>query len=212
LSCAFANNERDHAGSGAVMIGHLDGVLAEKRPPWLTIDVAGVGYELEAPMSTFYTLPALGERVRLVTHLVVREDAQLLYGFQTQSERALFRDLLKVSGIGARIALGILSSSTVEGFYACVRHKDLASLTKVPGIGRKTAERLLVEMADRLPDSVPAPINGTAASAGAENEAQHALVALGYKPAEVMRMLKSIDVHTMRTEDIIREALRRAHG
>jgi len=194
------------------MIGHLAGVLAEKRPPWLTIDVSGVGYELEAPMSTFYTLPAIGERVRLVTHLVVREDAQLLYGFQAEGERALFRALLKVTGIGARIALGILSSSTVEGFYDCVRHKDLASLTKVPGIGRKTAERLLVEMADRLPDSLPAPINGAASSGGAENEAQHALVALGYKPAEVTRMLSSIDVRSMRTEDIIREALRRAHG
>jgi len=194
------------------MIGHLAGVVAEKRPPWLTIDVSGVGYELEAPMSTFYTLPAIGERVRLVTHLVVREDAQLLYGFQTEGERTLFRALLKVTGIGARIALGILSSSTVEGFYDCVRHKDLASLTKVPGIGRKTAERLLVEMADRLPDSLPVPINGAASSGGAENEAQHALVALGYKPAEVTRMLSAIDVRSMRTEDIIREALRRAHG
>jgi len=195
------------------MIGHLTGVLAEKRPPWLTIDVSGVGYELEAPMSTFYTLPAIGERVRLVTHLLVREDAQLLYGFQTEGERTLFRALLKISGIGARIALGILSSSTVEGFYTCVRHKDLASLTKVPGIGRKTAERLLVEMADRLPDVSPTPINGAVPSGGgAENEAQHALVALGYKPAEVTRMLSSIDVRSMRTEDIIREALRRAHG
>lgn len=194
------------------MIGRLEGALAEKRPPWLTIDVAGVGYELEAPMSTFYTLPAIGERVRLVTHMVVREDAQLLYGFRTESERALFRDLLKVSGIGARIALSVLSSSTVEGFYDCVRNKDLASLTKVPGIGRKTAERLLVEMADRLPDAVAAPPGATVSGTGAEGEAQHALVALGYKPAEVMRMLKSIDVQSLRTEDIIREALRRAHG
>ncbi len=194
------------------MIGRLEGALAEKRPPWLTIDVAGVGYELEAPMSTFYALPAIGERVRLVTHMVVREDAQLLYGFRTESERALFRDLLKVSGIGARIALSVLSSSTVEGFYDCVRNKDLASLTKVPGIGRKTAERLLVEMADRLPDAVAAAPGATASGTGAESEAQHALVALGYKPAEVMRMLKSIDVQSLRTEDIIREALRRAHG
>jgi Holliday junction DNA helicase RuvA len=194
------------------MIGHLEGTIAEKRPPWLTLDVSGVGYELEAPMSTFYTLPAVGDRVRLVTHLVVREDAQLLYGFTSNEERALFRALLKVSGIGARIALGVLSSSTVDGFYDCVRHKDLVSLTKVPGVGRKTAERLLVEMADRLPDASGVPINGAGAGSDAESEAQHALVALGYKPAEVMRMLKSLDVATMRTEDIIREALRRTHG
>lgn len=194
------------------MIGRLEGTLAEKRPPWLMIDVAGVGYELEAPMSTFYALPAVGERVRLVTHLVVREDAQLLYGFKTEDERALFRALLKVSGIGARIALGVLSSSTVEGFYDCVRHKDLASLTKVPGVGRKTAERLLVEMGDRLPDAQTSPVNGAVSGNGAESEAQHALVALGYRPAEILRMLKSLDVNAMRTEDIIREALRRAHG
>jgi Holliday junction DNA helicase RuvA len=193
------------------MIGHLDGLLVAKRPPWLTLDVGGVGYELEAPMSTFYSLPSVGERVRLVTHLLVREDAQLLYGFKSEQERELFRSLLKVSGIGARIALGVLSSSTVEGFYDCVRHKDLASLTKVPGVGRKTAERLLVEMGDRLPDAAAQAANG-GAPAGAESEAQHALVALGYKPAEVLRMLREVDVATMRTEDIIKEALRRAHG
>ena len=194
------------------MIGALEGKLTEKRPPWLMLDVGGVGYEVEAPMSTFYALPAVGERVRLVTHLVVREDAQLLYGFMSEDERALFRSLLKVSGIGARIALGVLSSSTVDGFYDCVRHKDLASLTRVPGIGRKTAERLLVEMGDRLPD-VAGVINADgAAGGGAESEAQHALVALGYRPAEVLRMLKAVDVQTLRTEDIIREALRRAHG
>jgi len=194
------------------MIGRLEGTLAEKRPPWLMVDVAGVGYELEAPMSTFYALPGIGERVRLVTHLVVREDAQLLYGFKTDAERTLFRALLKVSGIGARIALGVLSSSTVEGFYDCVRHKDLASLTRVPGVGRKTAERLLVEMGDRLPDAQAAQVNGSPSVSGAHSEAQHALIALGYKPAEVLRMLKSLDVSAMRTEDIIREALRRAHG
>lgn len=193
------------------MIGHLDGTLGIKRPPWLTIDVGGVGYELEAPMSTFYALPAVGERVRLVTHLLVREDAQLLYGFKTDAERELFRGLLKVSGIGARIALGVLSSSTVDGFYDCVRHKDLASLTKVPGVGKKTAERLLVEMGDRLPDEAQSSMNG-AEPDRAESEAQHALIALGYKPAEVLRMLKAVDVSAMRTEEIIREALRRTHG
>lgn len=194
------------------MIGHLQGRLVEKRPPWLTIDVAGVGYELEAPMSTFYKLPAVGEEIRLITHLLVREDAQLLYGFNSDDERDLFRRLLKVSGIGARIALGVLSSSTVDGFYDCIRHKDLVSLTKVPGVGRKTAERLLLEMADRLPgESDSSAVNGSVAL-GAENEARHALVALGYKPAEVLRMLKLVDVDSMRTEEIIREALRQAHG
>lgn len=193
------------------MIGHLQGKLVAKRPPWLTVDVGGVGYELEAPMSTFYSLPGVGESVRLVTHLLVREDAQLLYGFNTDEERDLFRRLLKVSGIGARIALGVLSSSTVDGFYDCIRHKDLASLTRVPGVGRKTAERLLVEMADRLPEATAAAGNG-AATVGAESEAQHALVALGYKPTEVVRMLKALDVSSMRTEEIIREALRQAHG
>ncbi len=194
------------------MIGHLEGTLVSKRPPWLTIDVGGVGYELEAPMSTFYKLPGTGERVRLVTHLHVREDAQLLYGFKTEEERELFRLLLKISGIGARIALGVLSSSTVDGFYDCVRHKDLASLTKVPGIGKKTAERLLVEMGDKLPEGTQVSTNGAAIADGSESEAQHALIALGYKPAEVLRMLKSLDVSTMRTEDIIREALRQTHG
>jgi Holliday junction DNA helicase RuvA len=194
------------------MIGHLEGTLVSKRPPWLTIDVGGVGYELEAPMSTFYALPGIGERVRLVTHLHVREDAQLLYGFKTDEERELFRLLLKISGIGARIALGVLSSSTVDGFYDCVRHKDLASLTRVPGIGKKTAERLLVEMGDKLPEGAQASANGAAVAEGSESEAQHALIALGYKPAEVLRMLKSLDVSTMRTEEIIREALRHTHG
>ena len=194
------------------MIGHIEGTLFSKRPPWLTIDVGGVGYELQAPMSTFYALPGIGERVRLVTHLHVREDAQLLYGFKTDDERELFRLLLKISGIGARIALGVLSSSTVDGFYDCVRHKDLASLTKVPGIGKKTAERLLVEMGDRLPEQTQPSVNGAAVAAGSETEAQHALIALGYKPAEVLRMLKSIDVSTLHTEEIIREALRQTHG
>ena len=194
------------------MIGHIEGTLFSKRPPWLTIDVGGVGYELEAPMSTFYALPGIGERVRLVTHLHVREDAQLLYGFKTDDERELFRLLLKISGIGARIALGVLSSSTVDGFYDCVRHKDLASLTKVPGIGKKTAERLLVEMGDRLPEQTQPSTNGAAVAAGSETEAQHALIALGYRPAEVLRMLKSIDVSTLHTEEIIREALRQTHG
>jgi holliday junction DNA helicase RuvA len=194
------------------MIGYLKGTLVKKRPPWLTLDVGGVGYDLEAPMSTFYSLPDIGAPLTLVTHLAVREDAHLLYAFATESERSLFRNLLKVSNIGPRIALAILSSLTVEGFYDCVRAKDLVTLTRVPGVGRKTAERLLVEMADRLPE----PVAAAAARAGnpptAEVEAQGALIALGYKPTEVAKMLKPLDVATMTTEALIREALRRVHA
>lgn len=194
------------------MIGYLKGTLMKKRPPWLTLDVGGVGYDLEAPMSTFYSLPEVGTALTLVTHLAVREDAQLLYAFSTEDERALFRALLKVSGIGARIALGILSSLTVEGFYDCVQAKDLATLTKVPGIGKKTAERLLVEMADRLPEPTIGAGRAPGAALTAEVEAQGALIALGYKPAEVAKMLKPFDVAKMTTEALIREALRRVHA
>ena len=191
------------------MIGFLKGTLASKRPPELTVDVAGVGYELQAPMSTFYSLPDLGKAVTLVTHLVVREDAHVLYGFASDSERALFRSLLRVTGIGARSALSILSGITVEAFRQCVLNKDLITLTKIPGIGRKTAERLLVEMADRLPAEGVETIGG---SSGEANEAYGALIALGYKPTEVTRMLKSVDVASLGTEDIIREVLKQVHG
>ncbi len=193
------------------MIGFLRGTLAAKRPPWLTLDVAGVGYELEAPMSTFYQLPDVGSPATLVTHLLVRDDAHVLYGFSSEPERELFRSLLKVSGIGARIALGVLSGISVEGFWRCVRDRDVASLTRVPGVGRKTAERLLVEMADRMPEGLDA---GTAAAGGAmgsEGEAHGALLALGYKPAEAARMLQDLDASQLSTEDLIREALRRVH-
>jgi Holliday junction DNA helicase RuvA len=194
------------------MIGYLKGTLIKKRPPWLTLDVGGVGYDLEAPMSTFYSLPDVGAPLTLVTHLAVREDAQLLYAFSTEAERSLFRGLLKVSGIGARTALGILSSLTVEGFYDCVRAKDLVTLTKVPGIGKKTAERILIEMADRLPEPVIAAGKVMSGPATAEVEAQGALIALGYKPAEVVKMLKPLDAAKMTTEALIREALRRVHA
>ena len=132
------------------MIGFLRGTLASNNPPELTLDVGGVGYELEAPMSTFYQLPDIGEPITILTHFLVRDDAQLLYGFSTESERALFRNLLKVSGVGGRVALGILSGISVEGFRRCVLDRDLVTLTRIPGIGRKTAERLMVEMKDRL--------------------------------------------------------------
>jgi Holliday junction DNA helicase RuvA len=193
------------------MIGYLKGTLVNKRPPWLILDVGGVGYELEAPMSTFYGLPEVGSGLTLVTHLLVREDAHVLYAFSSEAERELFRNLLKVSGIGARIALGVLSGMTVDGFYQCVRDKDLVSLTRVPGIGRKTAERLLVEMADRLPQQSASSINHVASGGSAEAEAQGALLALGYKGSEVVKMLKSLDTAAMSTEELIREALRRAH-
>jgi len=192
------------------MIGFLRGTLIVKRPPLLTLDVNGVGYELEAPMSTFYRLPDTGQTLSLVTHLVVREDSHSLYGFFTEAERALFRNLLKVSNVGPRIALGVLSGMSVDGFYQCVRDKDLVSLTKIPGVGRKTAERLLLEMADRLPEALGDAVALPARSA-AEGEASGALLALGYKPGEVVKMLKDLDGVQLSTEEMIREALKRVH-
>lgn len=193
------------------MIGSLSGVLAHKAPPQLLIDVGGVGYELEAPMSTFYVLPASGERVRLLTHLVVREDAHVLFGFATAAERELFRSLLKVSGVGPRIALGILSGMNAEAFARSVHEQDAAALTRIPGVGRKTAERLIVEMKDRLAAPAGAGIAVPGAPAGgAESEAFGALLALGYKPAEATRMLKSAGEGT--TEELIRRALQAVAG
>jgi len=194
------------------MIGSLTGTLASKQPPWLMLDVGGVGYELEAPMSTFYELPEVGSQLTLVTHLVVREDAQLLYGFLSEPERVLFRALLKVSGIGARIALAVLSSMSVRGFNQCVRNRDLASLVRVPGVGKKTAERLLVEMADRLPDDFAIETGSRSSMAQPSSEAETALLALGYRPAEVTRMLGSVETAGLSTEALIREALRQVHA
>ena len=165
------------------MIGSLTGVIADKSPPRLLIEVGGVGYDVEAPMSTFYTLPPRGERVRLLIHQVVREDALLLYGFATEAERALFRNLLKVSGVGPRIALAILSGVSIEVFAQLVQGQDVASLTRIPGVGRKTAERLLVEMRDRLQEPVTPALPGEIAAGGAQAEGLRALLALGYKPA-----------------------------
>ena len=150
VALCHAHGRRLRSLLRAAMIGFLRGRLIAKHPPALTIDVNGVGYELEAPMSTFYDLPAAGQEVQLFTHLVVREDAQVLYGFATDAERRLFRTLLKVSGVGPKIALGILSGISVEGFARCVEAQDAASLQRIPGVGRKTAERLLIEMRDRL--------------------------------------------------------------
>lgn len=193
------------------MIGFVRGKLVVKAPPHLTVDVGGVGYDIEAPMSTFYTLPALGSEVRLLTHLVVREDAHILYGFGTQDERALFRNLLKVSQIGPKIALAILSGVSVEGFTTLVKLQDTAALTKIPGVGRKTAERVLMEMRDRLDALSIVNVGAVPVSASStEGEAWNALVALGYKPAEVTLMLKPFAGSGGTTEELIRRALQGA--
>jgi Holliday junction DNA helicase RuvA len=194
------------------VIGFIRGKLVVKTPPHLTVDVGGVGYDIEAPMSTFYTLPALGSEVRLLTHLVVREDAHILYGFGTQEERTLFRNLLKVSQIGPKIALSILSGVSVEGFATLVKLQDSAALTRIPGVGRKTAERVLMEMKDRLDALNEATVSGAVpmTPASTEGEAWTALVALGYKPAEVTAMLKPLAGSGGSTEDLIRRALQGA--
>jgi Holliday junction DNA helicase RuvA len=193
------------------MIGSLTGKIVIKAPPQLLLEVGGVGYELEAPMSTFYGLPAVGETTRLLTHLVVREDAQILYGFGSLEERRLFRHLLKVQGVGPRIALAILSGTTVEGFAACVLAGDASALTKIPGVGRKTAERLVIEMRDRLESDQSNPTVAAEMSvAGQEGEAFSALVALGYKPAEATRLIKAVGAGATSTEDLIRKALQGA--
>lgn len=197
------------------MIGWLRGRLAAKHPPGLVVDVNGVGYECEAPMSTFYGLPETGAEVMLRTHLVVREDAHILYAFGTDEERRLFRSLLKVSGVGPKIALGILSGITIDDFMLAVEAQDPEPLVRVPGVGRKTAERVLIDMRDRVKDlaaaaSSPSPLVGRAGTAQAE--AFSALVALGYKPVEVTRLLKSVGDEAGSVEELIRRALRAAAG
>ena len=202
------------------MIGRLCGEILLKRPPWLVVDVGGVGYELEAPMSTFYELPAVGERVTLVTHLVVREDAHALYGFCREGDRDLFRALLRVTGVGAKMGLAILSGMDAAQFTRCVELEDIKALTRLPGIGTKTAQRLVMEMRDRigqigagiegLPETHRAA--GTASVAdGSEQaaaDAVSALVALGYRPADATRMVRAVDPGITGPEEIIRAALR----
>jgi Holliday junction DNA helicase RuvA len=193
------------------VIGSLRGILAWKAPPQLLVETHGVGYELEAPMSTFYGLPSVGAEVRLLTHLVVREDAHVLYGFASDDERRLFRTLLKVSGVGPKIALGILSGISVATFRQFVAGNDAAALTRIPGVGRKTAERLIVEMRDRLDGLSPAPsLDGEPPASGPEAEAFSALVALGYKPVEATRLLKAAELEGASTEELIRRALQGA--
>jgi Holliday junction DNA helicase RuvA len=197
------------------MIGQIRGIILEKQAPQLLIDVHGVGYEIDAPMGTFYQLPEIGNEVRLYTHFVVREDAQLLYGFYTQDERALFRTLLKVNGVGPRLALTILSSAAPEEFVRCVLNNDTASLVRVPGIGKKTAERLVIEMRDKLSDWYKAkPSTGTlpqTEQAGRHpvlQDAISALVALGYKQQEANRLVTKIDDGKAGSEELIRRSLR----
>jgi Holliday junction DNA helicase RuvA len=194
------------------VIGYLRGHLVRKAPPALIVEVGGVGYELEAPMSTFYRLPEIGSEVLLHTHLVVREDAHLLYGFATEDERRLFRDLLRVTGIGPKIGLALLSGIDVDTFLLCVEAQDVEALTRIPGIGRKTAERLLIEMRDRIRalGQLPTATYRADQAQGPQAEAFAALVALGYRPAEVTRLLKGVDPEGAGTEELIRRALQAA--
>ena len=196
------------------MIGRLTGVILEKKPPALLIDVHGVGYEVDAPMSTFYLLPELGKETVLYTHLVVREDAQLLYGFASEQERHMFRQLIKVSGVGAKMAISVLSGMSPEEFARCIRDRDAASLTRVPGIGKKTAERLVVEMHDRLKDSESQLSDSSPAALAPASDGRadaiSALKALGYKPQEASRWVGAIKGDDLGSEELIRQALKLA--
>ena len=194
------------------MIGRLRGVLVHKQPPWLVVDVHGVGYELEAPMSTFYDLPEVGREVSLFTHYAQKEDSVSLYGFLTEAERRLFRDVQKVSGIGAKIALAVLSGASVNQFALLVQAGDGTALTRIPGIGKKTAERIVVELRDRAADlaSGPAGAPGGPLPSDPLSEATIALQQLGYKPAEAQKMAKAAAAGGDRAETIIRKALQSA--
>ena len=172
------------------MIGRITGTLAEKSPPQILVDVGGVGYEIDVPMSTFYNLPGLGERVTLLTHFVVREDAQLLYGFLTHEERATFRELVKISGVGPRTALSILSGLSVADLSQAVSRQEAGRLVKVPGIGKKTAERLLLELKGKLGPDLALP--AAAAASDAQADIAQALVALGYNERDANAALKAL--------------------
>ncbi|MES2857856.1 MAG: Holliday junction branch migration protein RuvA [Pseudomonadota bacterium] len=193
------------------MIGRLKGILIHKAPPWLVVDVHGVGYELEAPMSTFYDLPEVGREVSLFTHYAQKEDSVSLYGFLSDGERRLFRDVQKVTGIGAKIALAVLSGSSVDQFARLLQTSDVTALTRIPGIGKKTAERMVVELRDRAADMGGGPVAGATGQPGDPlSEAINALQALGYKPAEAERMARKAFVDGEPAETIIRKALQSA--
>ncbi len=194
------------------MIGSLRGRLILKQAPQIVLECGGVGYELEMPMSTFLDLPEAGADLFLYTHLLVREDAQILYGFATNDERLLFRTLLKVNRVGAKMALGVLSAMTANDFRRCVEYEDTTTLSKIPGVGKKTAERLIIEMRDRIDKVLPAAAGATplSAEASARSEAFDALVSLGYKANEVNKLIGKLDTDNLSAEDIIRRALKQA--
>lgn len=192
------------------MIGRISGILVVKAPPLIMVDVNGIGYELEAPMSVFYNLPAVGEKVMLVTHLQIKDDGHTLFGFSDEAERVLFRQLLKISGIGAKIALNILSGIDPQELAVLVAEGNAIALTRLPGIGKKTAERLIIELRDKLdgiPMSTPSAAVGAGTNSNPQAEAVQALVALGYRPADVGPMVRRVAKEGMPVEDIIRHAL-----
>jgi Holliday junction DNA helicase RuvA len=200
------------------VIGRLRGTLAEKQPPHLIIDVNGLGYELEVPMTTLYRLPPVGQPVTLHTHLVVREDAQLLYGFFERRERELFRELIRLNGVGPKLALALMSGLDVDELVRCVQAQDTSALVKIPGVGKKTAERLLVELKDRFKawETVPSmfqlvsdgPQGSSVPVATAETDAMSALISLGYKPQEASKAVSAIKEKGLSSEDLIRRALK----
>jgi len=193
------------------MIGRLRGVLITKSPPWLMIEVGGgIGYELEAPMSTFYDLPELGREVTLFTHYAQKEDSVSLYGFLREGERRLFRDVQKVTGIGAKIALAILSGVSVDEFARLVQAGDVTALTRIPGIGKKTAERMVVELRDRAAGLIAGPVSSSELPVDPQSEAIIALQQLGYKPVEAQRMAREVTAPGDDAAGIIRKALRSA--
>jgi holliday junction DNA helicase RuvA len=199
------------------MIGFLRGILVHKAPPFLVLDVQGVGYEVEAPMTTFYDLPAINEEIKLHTHLVVREDAHILFGFSAEAERTLFRTLIKVNGVGPKLALTILSGQSAEEFHRCIQDNDTQALVRLPGVGKKTAERLVIEMRDRLPDLADSTAMSankigvvTPAIGNPKQEAVSALCSLGYKSLDASKMVQNISAEGKSCEDIIRMALQGA--
>lgn len=197
------------------MIGRLSGVLIEKQAPDLLIDVNGVGYEVQAPLSSFLDIGPVGGKITLLTHMVVREDAQLLYGFSDKMQRTMFRTLIKVSGVGPKLALGILSSMDADTFARCIQNHEVTALTKLPGVGKKTAERLIVEMQDRLKEwQTQAPLWAAVEQTEVNNrnhllaEAESALISLGYKPQEATKMLSKMPDDINSSEEMIRRALK----